>query len=135
MTDPDAGIPDLVRRLAEDSRRLVGNEVRLARIEVADSMHRATRGVVWLTLAFGAGVVMLVAVTLLLVTLVGRAVHGHMWVGALVTGILELALGGYLVRRGISVTTTPSRSLEASRLALADTAHWVATAPRRPPTT
>ena len=130
MTDPDTGIPDLVRRLSADSKRLVSDEVQLAKIEVKDSIRRATRGVLWLTLAFGVAVVMFVALTVFLVTLVGRAVNGHMWVGALVTGVFELALGGYLIKRGISALAAPSSSLEASRLALADTANWAASARR-----
>ena len=124
MADLDAGITDLIRRLSDDSKRLVTDEVRLAKIEAKDSVSRATRGVLWLALAFGVSVVMLVALTIFLVTLIGREVNGHMWVGALVTGVLELGLGGYLIKRGVSAISEPSYSLEASRLALADTANW-----------
>ena len=130
MADPDTGIPDLIRRLSGDSKRLVSDEVRLARIEAKDSLHRATRGVLWVTLAFGTAVVMFVALTIFLVTLIGRAVNGHMWIGALVTGVFELALGAYLIKRGLLVIAEPSYSLEASRLALADTANWAASARR-----
>lgn len=129
MADLDTGITDLIRRLSDDSKRLVTDEVRLAKIEAKDSLSRATRGVLWLALAFGVSVVMLVAITIFLVTLIGRTVNGHMWVGALVTGALELALGGYLIKRGLAAITEPSYSLEASRLALADTANW-ASSPR-----
>lgn len=130
MTDPDTGIPDLIRRLSDDSKRLVSDEVRLAKIEATDSVKRATRGVLWLSLAFGVAVVMFVALTIFLATLIGRAVNGHMWVGALVTGVLELGLGGYLIKRGLSAFTEPSWSLEASRLALADTANWASSVRR-----
>ena len=124
-TDPDTGIPDLIRRLTQDSKRLVSDEVRLGRIEAKDSLRRAARGVLWMALAFGVAVVMFVALTLFIATLIGRLANGHMWLGALVTGVIELGVGGYLVRRGISVMAEPSYSLEASRDALADTAHWV----------
>ena len=129
-TDPDTGIPDLIRRLTQDSKRLVSDEVRLGRIEAKDSLRRAARGVLWMALAFGVAVVMFVALTLFIATLIGRLANGHMWLGALVTGVIELGVGGYLVRRGISVMAEPSYSLEASRDALADTAHW-ASAGRR----
>ena len=124
MADLDAGITDLIRRLSDDSKRLVTDEVRLAKIEAKDSVSRATRGVLWLAVAFGVSVVMLVALTIFLVTLIGREVNGHMWVGARGTGVLELGLGGYLIKRGLSTISEPSYSLEASRLALADTANW-----------
>jgi hypothetical protein len=129
--DPDLGIPDLIRRLTQDSKRLVVDEVRLAKIDATDSLHRAARGVLWMALAFGVAVIMFVAVTLFLVTLVGRAANGHMWIGALVTGALELGIGAWLVKRGLSAMTAPSYSLEASRNALADTANWMTSGRKR----
>ena len=126
--DPDLGIPDLIRRLTQDSKRLVADEVRLAKIDAKDSLHRAARGVLWMALAFGVGVVMFVAVTLFLATLIGRVANGHMWIGALVTGLLEIGVGMWLVKRGISSMTSPSYTLEESRNALADTANWVTSA-------
>ena len=124
QTDPNTGIPDLIRRLSDDGKRLVSDEIRLAKIEAKDSLTRATRGVLWMTVAFGAAVIMFVALTLFLATLIGRLANGHMWVGALVTGLLELGVGAYLIKRGIGTMTEPSYSLEASRQALADTAYW-----------
>ena len=130
-SDPDLGIPDLIRRLTQDSKRLVADEVRLAKIDATDSLHRATRGVLWMALAFGAAVVMFVAVTLFFATLIGRVANGHMWIGSLVTGALEIGVGAWLVKRGISSMVTPSYSLEASRNALADTANWVTSGRKR----
>ncbi len=124
LTDTDAGIPDLIRRLTDDSKRLVTNEVHLARLEAKDSVKRATKGVLWLALAFGAAVVMLTAVTVCLVTLIGRLADGHMWVGALVTGVLELMLGAYLLERGVAVFAEPSYTLEETRHALKDATAW-----------
>ena len=131
LADPDVGIPDLIRRLTNDSRRLVTDEVQLAKIEAKESLHRATRGVLWLALAFGAGVVMLVAVTLLLTSLLGRLMSGHMWFGALVTGVIELAVGAWLLRKGLSALAEPSYSLEQTRASLAETANWTTTVVQR----
>ena len=52
---------------------------------------------------------------------------GHMWFGAIVTGVIELALGAWLVKRGISAFAEPSYTLEQTRASLADTAHWTTT--------
>ena len=130
VTDPDAGIPDLIRRLTDDSKRLVTDEVQLAKLETKDSLHRAARGGLWLGVAFGVFVIALVALTVFVATLIGRVANGHMWVGALVTGVIELALGAWLLKRGLSTYTMPSYTLEETRSALADTAHW-ASAPKR----
>ncbi|MDQ2666391.1 MAG: phage holin family protein [Gemmatimonadota bacterium] len=130
MTVSDPGIPDLIRRLSDDSKRLVSDEVNLAKIEAKESLSRATRGFMWLGLALGVAIVMFTALTVFLTTLIGRAVNGHMWVGAIITGIVELCLGVYLVKRAFIAIKGPSYSLEASRLALADTAHWVSSSKR-----
>jgi uncharacterized membrane protein YqjE len=129
-TDPDTGIPDLIRRLTDDSKRLVTDEVQLAKLETKDSLHRAARGSLWLGVAFGVFVIALVALTVFVATLIGRIANGHMWVGALVTGVIELALGSWLLKRGLSMYTEPSYTLEETRSALVDTAHW-ASAPKR----
>ena len=122
--DPDSGIPDLIRQLGEDSKRLVADEVRLAKLETKESVQRAGQGAVQLAVAFGIGVVMLVALTLFLVTLIGRLAAGHMWVGAIVTGLLELAASMLLLQRGLAVLRQPSYSLEETRAALKGTADW-----------
>lgn len=130
MTVSDPGIPDLIRRLSDDSKRLVTDEVNLAKIEAKESLSRATRGFMWLGLALAVSVVMFTALTIFLTTLIGRAVNGHMWVGALVTGVLELAIGVYLIKRATAAISEPSYTLEASRHALADTASWVSAGKR-----
>jgi uncharacterized membrane protein YqjE len=130
VSDPDTGIPDLIRRLTDDSKRLMTDEVRLAKMEAKDSLKRATKGALWMGLAFGAGVVALVAITLFLVTLIGRLANGHMWVGALVVGLLELGLGAWMIKKGITTIAEPSYTLEQSREALKDTANWASNAAR-----
>src|SRR5690349_13716887 len=116
--DPDAGIPDLVRRLADDGKRLVADEIRLAKIETTENVKRAGRGGIRLALAFGVGVVALVALTLLLVTLIGRLANDHMWVGAIVTGIVELVVAVIVIKKGIGAFAEPSYTLEQTRAGL-----------------
>jgi uncharacterized membrane protein YqjE len=116
--DPDAGIPDLIHRLGDDSKRLMSDEVRLAKLEMKDNVARAGKGVLWLGISFGIGVVALVALTLLLSTLIGRLASGHMWVGALVTGILELVLAMVLIKKGLAAFAAPSYTLEQTRASL-----------------
>ena len=130
VTDPDTGIPDLIRRLTDDSKRLVTDEVQLAKLEAKDSLHRAARGGIWLALAFGVSIIMLVALTVFIATLVGRLANDHMWIGALVTGVVELAVGFWMLKRGLSTYAKPSYTLEETRTSLADTTHWAA-APKR----
>jgi uncharacterized membrane protein YqjE len=130
VIDPETGIPDLIRRLTDDSKRLVTDEVQLAKLETKDSLHRAARGGIWLALAFGVSVIMLVALTVFVATLIGRIANDHMWVGALIVGVVELVVGLWLVKRGLATYAKPSYTLEQTRGSLADTTHWAAS-PKR----
>ena len=124
--DPDIGIPDLIRRLTDDSKRLANDEVRLAKMELADSIHSVSRGTLWVALAFGAGVIATAALTVFLVSLIGRMVGFNYWVGALVTGVVELAVGYVLIKRGVKAFSRPSYTFEETRESLKDTSTWVA---------
>jgi len=108
-TDPNVGIPDLIRRLTDDSKRLVANEVRLAKLELHESVQRAGTGALYLGIAFAVAVVGAVMLTLFVVTLIGRVTAGHMWIGALVTGIVELALGAWLVKHGLTTAAESAK--------------------------
>jgi len=113
--DPDAGIPDLLRRLVDDSRRLAQDEVRLAKIEMRERAREATRGGIWLGIAFGAGVVALVGVTVLLCTLLG-CLLGNLWAGTLLTAVLWLGSAYLLAMRGL-------KQIKAQELTLPETRH------------
>ena len=123
--DPDTKITDLIGRLTDDSKRLVNDEVRLAKLETTANVHIASRGALWLALAFGVGVIAMVAFTILLTTLIGWLI-GVMWAGALITGALELGIGFWLLKRGTNTLAHNSYTLGESREELRRTAAWIA---------
>ena len=129
--DPETGIPDLIRRLADDSRRLAGDEVRLAKLELHQSVRSGIDGSVRLALALAFAIVAAVALTVLLVAAVSRMLNDHYWAGAVIIGALQLVGGFLLLRRGLGAVKTPSYSLQASRESLKDTAAWVKHAAER----
>src|SRR5438270_6905576 len=88
------------------------------------TVQRDGRRAVQLAVTFGIGVVMLVALTIFLATLIGRIAAGHMWVGTIITGIIELAVAVVLLRKGMGILKEPSYTLEETRAALKDTAAW-----------
>jgi hypothetical protein len=116
--DEDAGLPDLVRQLRDDSKRLIGDEVRLAKLETSESIHHAGRGALWLAVAFGVAVVTLVAFTLFVTTLFGRIAGGHYWVGAMLTAAIEIAAGLWLLKRGLGAFKEAPFSLPETRSSL-----------------
>ena len=125
VVDPDTGIPELIHRLGDDSKRLVSDEVRLAKLEVRENLKRGGKDLMWLVAAFGVAVVALVAFTMLFVTLIGRILNGHMWVGALVVGVVELVVGIALIKRGVGAFKEPPYTLTETRESLKDTTTWV----------
>jgi len=126
QADPDSGIPDLVRRLTDDSKRLLGDEVRLAKLEVGESVKAGAHGTLWMSVAFGIGIVAMIAMTVALVAAIGAIAGGHAWIGAIATGIIEIAVAVWLIRKGLKRFGEPSYTFQASRQALQDTASWVA---------
>lgn len=125
QVDVDAGIPDLIRRLTDDSKRLATDEVRLAKMELRENVRTGVRGSLWLAVALAIGVVALVALTVFLIAVVSRIAGGNVWAGTLIVGAIELLAGWLILRRGLANLKEPSYSLEASRESLKDTAAWV----------
>jgi hypothetical protein len=99
-TDTPATITDLIRRLTDDSKRLAVDEIRLAKLEMADRIRVSGRGTMYLGVAFGAGVIALSALTICVIAALAMAV-GTVWIAALVAGAVELAVGVALVHRGL----------------------------------
>lgn len=123
--DPEIGLPELMKRLTDDSKRLVTDEVRLAKLEAKEAVKTAGKGVLWLGVAFGVGIVMLIALTIAVAAGIGEIANGNMWVGALVTGAIEIGLGIWLVKRGVTSFAEPSYTLEETRAELKETVAWV----------
>src|SRR5215203_3826157 len=109
--DPDTGIPDLIRSLADDSKRLAGDEVRLAKLELHQSVRTGIRGSIQLALALAFGIVAAVALTVLLVALVSAALNHNYWAGALIVGVLELVGGFIALQRGLTTVSKPASTL------------------------
>lgn len=122
--DQDVGIPDLLRQLGNDSKRLFADEVKLAKLEMHESISTGAHAAVWLGVSFGMAVAALVAFTLFLSTLLGRIMAGHMWFGVAITGVVELIAAAFFIKRGLTALTAPSYSLEQTRESVSETAHW-----------
>ena len=120
-TDTPASLVDLVRRLTEDSKRLAGSEIQLAKLEMTDKVHVTSKGAALYGIAFGAGVVALSALTLAVGAALTMAV-GKVWIAALVTGAMEILVGYLVVRGGTRTFSTLSHAVpEAGREILGST--------------
>ncbi len=122
--DPDTGIPDLIRRLRDDSKRLAEDEVRLAKLELHESLHEGVQGSIRLAVALAFALVAAVALTVLLIAAIGAVLRHNYWAGALIVGAVEILVGVLMLRRGATMVKSPSYSMPKSRESLKDTAHW-----------
>src|SRR5690348_6256031 len=113
--DPNVKVSELVGRLGDDSQRLLNDEFRLAKLEMGQSARVATRGVLWLSLGFGTAVIALVAVTVLLTVVFGNGIFGRAWPGALIAGVIDLAIGGALIVVGAGILKRTDYTLGESR--------------------
>lgn len=123
--DPDTTVGELIGRLADDSRRLARDEVRLAKMEIADSVHTAGRGALWLGIGFGALVISFVALAVFLATGISRLLGGALWAGTLLTAGLLLALGGLLIFGGLRTLKAQDYTLDETREELRSTTQWL----------
>jgi hypothetical protein len=110
--NPDTTIPELVRWLGDDSKHLVSDEVRLAKLEMREAAHHASAGAISLAVAFAAIVVAAVAATVCVASLIGRVAGGHMWLGAIVAAVLDLVVGALLVKKGLADFAEPAHAFE-----------------------
>jgi uncharacterized membrane protein YqjE len=111
LSSPETTIPDLVRRLGDDSKHLLSDEVRLAKLEMHEAAHEAGAAAKFFAVALAAGALAAVALTVLIATAIGRAVNGHMWAGTLIAGVVDLILGAVLVKLGIGAYAESPRAL------------------------
>lgn len=116
--EPEPTIGALVNRLTDDSKRLITSEVRLARLELGESMHDAVHGGILLALGFGIGTLALVALSVLLTVVIGSLLLGEAWAGALITGAVELIVGALLLWAGTRTMKRADFTLGESRAEL-----------------
>jgi len=129
---PETTVPELIRQLGGDSKQLLTDEVRLAKLEMHEAAHEAGAAAMLIAVAFGAGVVAAIAVTLFVATLIGHIVSSHMWLGALVAGIIDLGAGALLIKRGLWAFAEPSRALDEFRAVQRDATRLLGDSASRP---
>lgn len=95
-----AGLVQLLKDLADDTRTLVQQEIELLRLEVGRSIKRVAVDGAWIWA--GAVVLTVGLICLALAMALGLGVLlGSYWLGALITGAAFLLVGGVLAWRGV----------------------------------
>jgi uncharacterized membrane protein YqjE len=111
--EPQLG--DLFRQLAQDSATLVRQEMALAKAELRENVKSVARDTAKIAVGAVLGAVGALVLVLFLVLLLGDAL-GEYWLGALIVGILLLAVGAFLamgaMKRLKKDTITPEQTLQ-----------------------
>jgi uncharacterized membrane protein YqjE len=97
----EAPLGSLIRELGQDGATLVRQEINLAKLEFKEAIGRITSGAagtaIWAGLAFVGGL----ALTACLIMLIGMALDGAYWAGALIVGAVFVLLGGLMAWRSV----------------------------------
>lgn len=117
MAEPEPSLGHLVSELVEDLRRLLRQELQLARSELADKLHRAEIGL-YLLLAGLLTALATLLLTLLAVVLVLSAVMPA-WVACLAVALVTGALAALFIYRGRAMiqprNLIPTQTQQAGR--------------------
>ena len=111
--EPQLG--DLFRQLAQDSATLVRQEMALAKVELRENVKSVARDTAKIAVGAILAAVGALVMVAFLVLLLGDAV-GKYWAGALIVGVLFLAIGGFLamgaMKRLKKDSITPDQTLQ-----------------------
>lgn len=128
-TDPtitgDPSLFRLFRKLVNDAAELVRQELRLARIEIAENLRSLARNA-GLTAAGAAiaGIGVLVFIEFLVLGL-GALLGGVYWLSSLIVAVLLLAIGGGLAYSGVQRLSSESVSPGTALESMGETRRWV----------
>lgn len=111
--EPQLG--DLFRQLAQDSATLVRQEMALAKVELRENVKSVARDTAKIAVGAVVAAVGALVLVLFLVLLLGDAL-GKYWLGALIVGVLFVAIGGFLamgaMKRLKKDSITPDQTLQ-----------------------
>ncbi|MEO6211045.1 MAG: phage holin family protein [Gemmatimonadaceae bacterium] len=95
----DHSIKEMLGQLGADSRQLLSGEARLAKLEVHEGARHLARGLAGVAAALAIAVIAATAATVLAIMVAGN-LAGHLWIGALIVGALEILVGAAFYKRG-----------------------------------
>lgn len=120
----EPALGDLIRQLAQDSATLVRQEVALAKAEMRQNLKAAARDATMVAVGGVLALVGAMVLILFLVLLVGDALDEY-WLGALIVGLVFLAIGGFLAMKSLNSLKKDSLAPEQTIQTLKEDKQWV----------
>jgi xanthine/uracil permease len=94
----ERSLGELFSDLVQDSRRLVNQEIALAKVEMSEKAAQAARGVAFV--AVGGFIVYAGFLALMAAAIIGLSDLLPWWLSALVVGLVVAVIGYFLIQRG-----------------------------------
>jgi uncharacterized membrane protein YqjE len=125
--EAQAGAPlgSLIRDLGQDSAALVRQEINLAKLEFKEAIGRITSGAAGAAIWAGLALVGGLALTACLILLIGMALDGAYWAGALIVGAVFVLLGGLLAWRSVKKIRETDLKPEETISTLKEDRRWI----------
>ncbi|HEX5724213.1 MAG TPA: phage holin family protein [Longimicrobiaceae bacterium] len=120
----EPALGELIRQLAQDSATLVRQEVALAKAEMRQNLKAAARDATMVATGGLLALVGAMVLILFLVLLVGDALDEY-WLGALIVGLVFLAVGGFLAKKSLDSLKRDSLAPEQTIQTLKEDKQWV----------
>lgn len=121
-TEPALG--DLFRQLAQDSAILVRQEVALAKAELSENVKSVARDAAKIAVGAVVAAVGALVMVAFLVLLLGDVV-GKYWAGALIVGVLFVAIGAFLAMGAMKRLKKDSLAPEQTLQTLKEDKQWL----------
>lgn len=116
---------DLIRDLGQDGTELVRQEINLARIEIKEAAGRIGSGAAGAVVWAGVALIGALALTAFLILVIGNALDGAYWAGALIVGAVFVLLGGLMAWRSVKKIRETDLKPEETISTLKEDRRWL----------
>jgi hypothetical protein len=120
----EPSIGDLFKQLSTDTGELVRQEVALAKAEMRQAGATLARDGAKVGIALGLALAGFLSVTAFLVAGLGRLLGGHIWLSALIVGVVFLAVGAVLAKNALADIKRRGLVPAQTAASLRDDAAW-----------
>lgn len=121
----EPGLGELFKQLARDSGDLLRQEIRLAKMEVADAATTIVSDLVQVAIAVAVAGVGALTLVVAMILGIGALLDGAYWAGALITGGLLVLVGGLMALRALKELSETRLKPEAAAETLREDREWV----------
>ena len=120
----DRSLGELFSELSRETSTLVRQEVALARTELTAKASQVGKDVGFLAMGGAVAYAGLLAIIAGIIILIGNLI-GHMWLSALIVGLIIAGIGYYLVQKGLSDLKNANLAPEQTIESLKENKEWV----------